>query len=161
VAPVTSVPRVTDSLKYLLKRVQTGLHAELAGALREHCVTVAQWAVLTVLDEEPGLSNADLARRAFVTPQTMNQTLRELEARRWVTRRPHPGHGRIRQAGLTADGRAVLRTCHQAAGAIEERMLAGLGPEDRQQLEAALRSCIDALSAGMPISGSLGVGGGI
>src|SRR6516162_4869510 len=38
-------------------------------ALRE---PVAQYAVLTALEEEPGLSNADLARRAFVTPQTMN-----------------------------------------------------------------------------------------
>ena len=145
-ARVKPMPRVTDSPKYLLKRAQAALHAVLAGALREHGVTVAQYAVLTVLDEEPGLSNADLARRAFVTPQTMNQVLRELEEKRWVTRRPHPGHGRIRQAGLTRDGRTLLRTCHQASGAIEERMLAGLGPDDCQQLTAALRACIDALT---------------
>jgi len=139
-------PRVTDSPKYLLKRAQAALHAGLAGALRQPGVTVAQYAVLTVLDEEPGLSNADLARRAFVTPQTMNQVLRELEEKRWVTRRSHPGHGRIRPADLTADGRAVLRTCHQASGAIEERMLAQLSSRDRRQLEAALRACIDALT---------------
>ena len=145
-APVTPPPRVTDSPKYLLKRAQAALHAELAGALREHGVTIAQYAVLTVLDEEPGLSNADLARRAFVTPQTMNQVLRELEQRHWVTRRPHPGHGRIRPAELTTDGRTVLRGCHQASGAIEERMLAELSTEERRQLEAALRACIDALT---------------
>lgn len=145
-APATPTSRVTDSPKYLLKRAQAALYAALAGALRQHGVTVAQWAVLTVLDEEPGLSNADLARRAFVTPQTMNQVLRELEEKRWVTRRPHPGHGRIRQAGLTADGRAVLRACHQASGAIEEQMLAPLSAEQRRQLEAALRACIDALT---------------
>lgn len=144
--PVTPMPRVTESPKYLLKRAQAALHSELAGALRQCGVTVAQWAVLTVLEEEPGLSNADLARRAFVTPQTMNHVLRELEEKRWVTRRPHPGHGRIRQAGLTADGRTVLRTCHQASGAIEERMLAGLSADDRRQLEMALRACIDALT---------------
>lgn len=145
-APVTPTPRVTDSTKYLLKRAQAALQVALTEALREHGVTVAQWAVLTVLDEEPGLSNADLARRAFVTPQTMNQVLRELEDKGWATRRPHPGHGRIRQAGLTEDGGSVLRCCQQACCAIEERMLAGLSAEDRRQLEAALRACIDALT---------------
>jgi DNA-binding MarR family transcriptional regulator len=146
VVPAAPTARVTESTKYLLKRAQAAMHAELSAALRQHGVTVAQYAVLTVLDEEPGLSNADLARRAFVTPQTMNQVLRELEERRWVTRRPHPDHGRIRQADLTADGRAVLRTCHQASGAIEERMLAPLSTQDRRQLDAALRACIDALA---------------
>ncbi len=145
-APVTPLPRVTDSTKYLLKRAQAALHAALADALRERGVTVAQWAALTVIDEEPGLSNADLARRAFVTPQTMNQALRELEERGWVTRRRHPGHGRIRQAELTADGRGILAACHQVVGAIEERMLAGLSAPDRRQLEAALRACIAALT---------------
>jgi len=146
VAPAAPTARVTDSTKYLIKRAQAALHAELGAALRRHGVTVAQYAVLTVLDEEPGLSNADLARRAFVTPQTMNQVLRELEGKRWVTRRAHPDHGRIRQADLTAEGRAVLRACHRAAGAIEERMLAPLSARDRRELDAALRACIDALA---------------
>jgi len=146
VAPVTRTPRITESPKYLIKRAQAALHAALAPALREHGVTIAQYAVLAVLDEEPGLSNADLARRAFLTPQTMNQTLRGLEERHWVTRRPHPGHGRILQADLTRDGRAALRACHQAADAVEGQMIAGLSPDDLGQLKAALRACIDALS---------------
>jgi hypothetical protein len=44
----------------------------LPSATRGHGATLAQYAVLTALDEEPGLSSAGLARRAFVTPQTMN-----------------------------------------------------------------------------------------
>lgn len=142
----TRKPRTTDSPGYLLKRAQAALHAALAGALREHGVTVAQYAVLTAVDEEPGLSNADLARRAFVTPQTMNQVLHELEERQWVTRHHHPGHGRILQASLTRDGRAALRACHEAASAVEEQMLATLSPAHRQELAAALHACIDALS---------------
>jgi DNA-binding MarR family transcriptional regulator len=67
------------------------------------------------------MPQADLACRAFLTPQTMNQTLRGLEEKHGVTRRPHPGHGRILQADLTQDGRAALSACHQAADAIEDR----------------------------------------
>ena len=136
----------TDRPAYLLKRAQAALHAALAAALREHGATLPQYAVLTALAEEPGLSNAELARRAFVTPQSMNQVLHELEHRHWVTRRPHPGHGRILQADLTDDGRRTLQACHHAAGTIEDRMLATLSPAHRQQLATTLRTCIEALT---------------
>lgn len=136
----------TSSPGYLLKRAQDALHAAMSAVLREHGTTLPQYAALTALDEEPGLSNADLARRAFVTPQTMNQVLRELERKTWVERQPHPGNARILQAELTPGGRAALRACHQAVDAIHERMLSGLDAVGRQQLAAALRSCIDSLS---------------
>jgi DNA-binding MarR family transcriptional regulator len=136
----------TERPGWLLKRAQDALNAAMTAALGDFGATLPQYAVLTALAEEPGLSNADLARRAFVTPQTMNQVLRELEQRGWVSRHPHPGHGRILQAELTADGRRTLIACHQAVDAVEGRMLAGLGPAERQQLAAGLRSCIEGLS---------------
>jgi DNA-binding MarR family transcriptional regulator len=146
VASAARSDRITDGPGYLLKRAQAALHAAMVGALREHGATLAQYAVLTALDEEPGLSNADLARRAFVTPQSMNEVLRELEQRGWLTRHPHPGHGRILQADLTQAGRAALRPCHRAAAAVEEQMLAPLGPAERRRFAGMLRGCVEALS---------------
>jgi DNA-binding MarR family transcriptional regulator len=117
-APANPPAGVMDRPGYLLKRAQSALNAGMAGALREHGATLAQYAVLTALDEEPGLSNAGLARRAFVTPQTMNQVLLELEQKGWVTRHPHPGHARILQAELSETGRAALRACHRSADIV-------------------------------------------
>jgi DNA-binding MarR family transcriptional regulator len=136
----------TERPGWLLKRAQDALNAAMTAALREHGATLPEYAVLTALAEEPGLSNADLARRAFVTPQTMNQVLRELERQGWVSRHPHPGHGRILQAELTANGRGTLAACHQVVDIVEDRMLAGLSPAERQRLAADLRSCIDGLA---------------
>ena len=138
--------RVTDHPGYLLKRAQAALNAAMVGALREHGATLSQYAVLTALDEEPGLSNAGLARRAFVTPQTMNQVLHELEQKGWVARHPHPGHARILQADLTPAGRTALAACHRAVNAIEEQMLAPLAPGDIKQFTATLQACIQALT---------------
>ncbi len=98
----------TERPGWLLKRAQDALNTAMTAALREFGATLPEYAVLTALAEEPGLSNADLARRTFVTPQTMNQVLRELEQRGWVSRHPHPGHGRILQAELTDGGRRTL-----------------------------------------------------
>ena len=138
--------RVTDHPGYLLKRAQATLNAAMARVLREHGATLSQYAVLTALDEEPGLSNAGLARRAFVTPQTMNQVLQELEQKRWVARHPDPAHARILQADLTPAGAAALRACRLAVDAVEEQMLAPLATSDIEQFTATLRACIQALS---------------
>ena len=136
----------TDRPGYLIKQAQAALNAQMARALHEHGVTLSQFAVLTALADEPGLSNAELARRAFITPQSMNENLRELEQRTWIIRSHHPTHGRIRQAELTEQGRTTLLNCDTTVTAIEERMLAELDPDQRHQLAAALRTCIAALN---------------
>ena len=140
----------SDRPGYLIKRAQAALHAQMARALHQHGVTIGQFAALTALAEEPGLSNAELARRAFITPQSMNENLRELEQRAWITRSHHPTHGRIRQTELTAQGHATLQACDAAVTLIEQRMLAELDTDQRHQLAAALRICIAALSPGQP-----------
>ena len=128
----------TDRPGYLIKLAQAALHAQMARALHEYGVTLTQFAVLTALAEEPGLSNAELARRAFITPQSMNENLRELEQRGWVIRSRHPTHGRIRQTELTGEGRTTLQNCDATVTAIEQRMLAELDPDQRRQLATAL-----------------------
>ena len=136
----------TDRPGYLIKRAQAALNAQMARALHEHGVTLSQFAVLTALADEPGLSNAELARRAFITPQSMNENLRELEQRVWIIRSHHPTHGRIRQTELTEQGRTTLQDCDATVTAIEQHMLAGLDPDQRLQLAAALRTCIAGLN---------------
>jgi DNA-binding MarR family transcriptional regulator len=136
----------TDRPGYLIKQAQAALNAQMARALHEYGVTLAQFAVLTALAEEPGLSNAELARRAFITPQSMNENLREIEGRTWIRRSRHPAHGRILQIELTEEGYATLQACDAAVTVIEQHMLAELDPEQRRQLSSALRTCIAALN---------------
>lgn len=111
---------------YELKRVQHALRQAMDEALRETGVTTPQYAAMSVLAEEPGLSNARLARRSFVTPQTMNQILARLEASGLVERRGHPEHGRVLQNFLTREGEGLLEGCDRSVDAVEERMVSGL-----------------------------------
>ena len=136
----------SDRPGYLIKRAQAALNAQMTRALHQHGVTLAQFAALTALAEEPGLSNAELARRAFITPQSMNENLRELELRGWVARHRHATHGRILQTELTGKGCETLQSCDDAVTVIEERMLAELGQDQRRELTSMLRVCIAALT---------------
>jgi DNA-binding MarR family transcriptional regulator len=141
------VDQVTTSrVGYLIKRAQTVLHDAMLDALSAPDLTVTQFAVLTALDDEPGLSNADLARRAFVTPQSMHAVLQELERRTLVVRRTHPQHQRVLQAALTEAGRRTLRSAADAVNTVEEHMLRNLSEPARSKLASALSSCIDALA---------------
>jgi len=54
-------------LGYQLKRTQHALRLRMDEALHALGLTAPQYAVLSILEEAPRLSNADLARRSFVT----------------------------------------------------------------------------------------------
>jgi DNA-binding MarR family transcriptional regulator len=136
----------TSRVGYLIKRAQTVLHDAMTEALHSLDLTVTQFAVLTALDDEPGLSNADLARRAFVTPQSMHAVLQELERRQLVVRRTHPQHQRVLQAALTGAGRRTLRSAAKAINAVEEQMLRNLSIPSRTKLASSLASCIESLA---------------
>lgn len=136
---------VEQQVGYLVKRVQQAVRAALDGALAAHGVGMAQYAALAALQQEPGLSNAELARRSFVTAQSMHAIVAALQERGLVERVPHPAHGRVLQARLTAEGEAMAGRCHEAAAGVHDRMLAGMDEAERAWLRDALRRCAASL----------------
>ena len=130
-----------EAVGYILKRVQHGLRAAMDAALRDLEVTSPQYAVLAFLEQSPGLSGAELARRAFVTPQTMHRIVAHLESAGLVSREPHSEVGRRLDATLTPDGRERLADCHRRVEAVEARLVAGLATAEREQLVTLLERC--------------------
>jgi DNA-binding MarR family transcriptional regulator len=130
-----------EAVGYTLKRVQHGLRAALDAALRDLEVTSPQYAVLAFLERSPGLSGAQLARRAFVTPQTMHRIVAHLEAAGLVAREPHPEVGRRLDATLTPAGWERLAECHRRVQAVETRLTAELTAAERRQLLTLLERC--------------------
>ncbi len=137
--------RLGGRIGYQMKRAEHALRLKMDAALRKIGTTTPQYAALSVLEGEAGLSGAGLARRCFVTPQTMNQILTNLEGARLVERRPHPEHGRVLSAYLTDKGAELVSLAHGEVEAIEEVMLGGLDPGERSRLLDALKNCVDSL----------------
>jgi DNA-binding MarR family transcriptional regulator len=145
--------RLGGRVGYQLKRAEHALRLEMDAALRGVGFTTPQYAALSVLEGEAGLSGAALARRCFVTPQTMNQILMNLEGAGMVERRPHPEHGRVLSAYLTGKGAELVGLAHGEVEAIEERMLAGLDRGKRLGLLETLRGCAESLAKARPKTG--------
>src|SRR5438270_919773 len=112
-----------DRIGYALKRAYQAQRTAFDDALRDLGLTMAQWGALKCLQMHEGFTSAELARMACCTPQTMNDIVLHLEKAGLVEREPHPTHGTILPAHLTAAGSAVLIECDSRVEAIEERML--------------------------------------
>ena len=104
---------------YLLRQASNALRTALDAVLRPHGLTAPQYAVLSVLARDPGVSGADLARACNTTPQAMNGVLATLERESLVERRPHPTHGRILQVTSSPEGRRRLEVANPAVRRLE------------------------------------------
>ena len=135
---------------YLVYRVERRVRARLDEATRAHGVTTTEYVTLSVLRDRDGLSSAELARWAFVTPQAMNLVISVLERRKLVKRRPDPSHGRVLRASVTAKGIQVLDRCDRSLDEIEADMLRDLPPDEIEALRASLGSCAHALETTRP-----------
>ncbi|TXJ76279.1 MarR family transcriptional regulator [Streptomyces lavendulae] len=117
---------VTEHVGYRLKKASAALRGAMDRALREHGLTVPQYSCLELLDERPGLSNADLARGTFVTRQSANVVLRGLKEAGLITQAASTDHGRALPVHLTAAGQERLHAARGAVYAVEERMIEGI-----------------------------------
>ncbi|MEV7015812.1 MarR family transcriptional regulator [Streptomyces sp. NPDC093991] len=136
---------VTEHVGYRLKRTSAALRSAMDKALREHGLTVPQYSCLELLDEQPGLSNADLARGTFVTRQSANVVLRGLRDGGLITRPASAEHGRALPVHLTPAGQERLRVARGAVYAIEQRMISNVAPDRLAALLADLDAMAEAL----------------
>src|SRR5579884_2632984 len=145
-AEAKSVPRVG----YLVYRVERRLRARLDEELRLLGVSTPEYVTLSLLRERDGLSCAQLARWALVTPQAMNLVISALERRKLIRRRPDPEHRRVLRASVTPKGLDMLARCDRSVDRIEADMLGDLPPETVEVLRGALGSCAHSLQATNP-----------
>jgi DNA-binding MarR family transcriptional regulator len=132
---------------YLIKGAQHALRTRMDDRLREFDLTTGQFALMIALREVPGASNADLARRCFITPQSVSGLTVGLLGLGLIKRAASRTHGRIIEIRLTADGRArLLKAEAVLTKEVEERMLSGLDSSERRLLASFLRICIKNLS---------------
>jgi DNA-binding MarR family transcriptional regulator len=146
VSEVAVQPRVS----YVIARVERAVRAAIAARVRPFGLTWQQYTTMSILGHKGGLSNAQLARRAYMTPQSMSEVIEALEAKGLVVRTPHPSHRRVLPASLTPRGRKVLTACDAAVDEMEEQMLRELDESDRERLRACLVAAARALGAGFP-----------
>jgi len=148
-APRAASDKPDHGIGLLLKSLHHSLRQSVDVALRQEGVEMsfAHFAALFGLHTEPGITGAQLARRAMVSAQTMNSVLRRLEREGLIERRPHPESRRADSWSLTEQGSEQLARGRTVGDAVFARMLAALSAAEVASLQSYLRRCIAALES--------------
>ena len=146
-APLRTEPGVAYAVARLHQRIFAGITERVA----RHGLTTLQFTTLSVLSRHGApLSTSQLARRAFMTPQSMSEVIHALERKGFIKRNPHPNHRRTLPATLTTKGRRVLAACEEAVSEFENTMLEGSSAADRDAFLDMIKTAVRNLGGGFP-----------
>jgi DNA-binding MarR family transcriptional regulator len=131
--PIKADPaHVASDLRVVLGQLMRRLRAE-------HPFSLSHGAVLGRLDREGPQSVSELAGAERVRPQSMAQTVSDLEADGFVTRRPDPDDRRRALVELTDRGLAALQAERaEREGWLARAMAETLSPSEVDVLENAV-----------------------
>jgi DNA-binding MarR family transcriptional regulator len=139
--------RPGEVIAYLLKSLHHSLRQAVDESFRLHRIDMsfAHLATLYTLQAEPGVAGAELARRSFVTAQTMNTILHRLEKDGDIERRPNPASMRADSWFITKAGEERLERAKVVGGEVWRRMLSTFRANEVAQLQGLLQRCIVGL----------------
>lgn len=141
--PVIDYGLLSESLGFLLKRVQLAVFNEFIGRLAEQDIRPAQFSVLTIVARNPGLKQSQVSNALSIKRTNFVPLLDSLEARGLVKRKLAPGDRRSHALHLTPKGTILLAELERRWNEHEARIRALLGKDGHQQLF----SLLDRLSA--------------
>lgn len=98
-----------DSLAMRLRPAYFSIRRTPLARLAGSGATVDQVVAMTLLAEEPGLTQREIVDRSFSDPSTVRAMLVLLEQRGWVRRQCDPEDARVWRVSLTAEGRKQQR----------------------------------------------------
>ena len=143
--------RTEPGVSYAVARLHQRIFAGITERVAPYGLTTLQFTTLSVLSRHGApLSTSQLARRAFMTPQSMSEVIHALERKGLIKRKPHPNHRRTLPAALTAKGRRVLAACDEAVSEFEDSMLEGFSEKDRAAFLDMVKAAVRNLAGGFP-----------
>ncbi len=128
---------------FLLRRAHQISAAVFESACAGLGLTPAQYGVLRLLAEEPGIDQTRLARALAFDKVTVMRVLRGLEDRGLVERR---ACGRLKTVCLSDAGHATLAAARAPAEAAYQRLMSPLSAAQREQLVVLLTTLTDGLA---------------
>jgi DNA-binding MarR family transcriptional regulator len=119
---------------YALRRAQLIIFADFNQTLAGLNLRPGQFAVLTLIDQNPGTSQSSVCNALGIQKANFVATIADLVERGLVRRRKSDTDGRTYSLGLTLRGRSVLEEAAKLQSTHEARVIARIGSEGRQQL---------------------------
>ncbi|MDI2132109.1 MarR family winged helix-turn-helix transcriptional regulator [Yinghuangia seranimata] len=131
-------PSLLGLSTYLLSLTGKTARGRLAARLGERGLRLWHFAVLAALADFGAQAQRALSDRLGVDPSDITKVVDQLEAAGQVSRARDTADRRRVVVTVTPAGRAALRGLLDEAAAVQDELLAPLGPDERAQLHALL-----------------------
>lgn len=138
----------TDRLNYTAYRLARALNRAAENTALAHGITMPQFLIMQVLGEGLPISNAQVARRTFVSSQAAHVVSEELLEAGLIEKVDHPTNRRVRLVALTEAGWAALEACTADLREREERLSQTLGADLSGSLPNVLNQAAEILAGG-------------
>jgi DNA-binding MarR family transcriptional regulator len=125
---------LSASVGYGLQRAQLAARSAVVAALAKVDLSPTRFAVLNVIERNPGLSQKDTCAALGIQATNFTPLLHDLERRGLIARRISPTSRRTNMLDLTPAGKRLLERALGVHSALEQRIARSLGAERRDLL---------------------------
>jgi DNA-binding MarR family transcriptional regulator len=136
------VPQLTDHLGYWLRQVSNHVSLAFARKLATMDVTVAEWALMRTLYDEPPMPPSQLADRMGLTRGAVTKLANRLIAKRLLTRTADPDDSRTHTLGLTRKAAGLVPRLAALADQNDAEAFAYLSDRERNVLHRILHRMV-------------------
>jgi DNA-binding MarR family transcriptional regulator len=130
---------------YMMRRAQYSVFADFLKFFSDLNIRPVQYAVLTVIDANPGLKQAQISEALGIKRANLVALLDALEERGLARREPVATDRRSYALRLTDKGNDLVREMRERAQAHEARLSTNIGEDGRRQLLQLLQGVIEAV----------------
>ncbi len=134
---------LTEYVGYALRRAQLATVARFLGALQDVDLRPTQFAVLTVIKENPGVRQSEVCAALGIQKANFVPLLNKLQRRGLAVRKAGISDRRSSALHLTPDGEALLQRARALHDTYESGIADRLGSRGRNQLLELLNRLIE------------------
>ena len=143
-APAPLDSALDDLIGYALRRAQLKLFQNLISQLAVHDLRPAQFSALAIIDQNPGLMQADLAKALAIEPPQVVPLLNKLESRALAVRVRCKPDKRSYGIFLSKTGETLLKELKLIAAESDMDATSALDSQEREELLRLLKKVYQA-----------------
>lgn len=113
----------------------------------ERLIPPAQMRMLEFIEKNDGCTQAEVAENMSVSPASIAQSIKRMEAAGCVSRSAREGDLRAKSLHITAEGLEAAKRCRRFFDELENKMYAGFSEEERELTSSLLSRIIANLES--------------
>ena len=135
-------PKLQGLVGYVIRRAQMAVFRDFLSATKDVGITPAQFSLLTIVAERPGLKQTTLSAALEVKRANLATMLDVMESRGLIARQAVSNDARANSVTITAAGRKTLDRLDVLVTTHDAKITGGLNELERAQLIRLLASVI-------------------